>query len=251
MTLKIFTVSLPFLLCLATMTAFAQAPCSDKVLTTSTTASVNTEKPAMKNFDPVRQYPMIFDWTRRTFLLHSNAGGLQSRPSLPSPFFQPDNSSVSHLQAAPDMQLDDGWELVRQDFGYAYQPYGNDMLGLKQTDAFGNLQPVGSPYFILYNKYTGILRVFVAIGQLEQAYNAAQMRIYQVQMNPEDIQSSLLYESSDVKPLIALDEFPASVPKLMAATPFINEGGLWFYADFPMVYDPCTCLIRNYELLYG
>jgi hypothetical protein len=229
--------------CAGIPTAFAQSACTEKLLTTSTTASVNLEKPAQKNYDPTRPHPMIFDWTQNYFSLHSNAPDIRYRETIRSPFFQPDNMAVAPLVTSRDMQEKDGWELIRQDFGYEYQPYlPSDPTGLKRVNGLGLPDPVGNPFFILYNRYTGILRVLIAVGQLE-AYSAAQFRIQQVPQTVEDLQSSLLYESSDVKPLAALDDFTSA--KLMAAAPFINEEARWFYADFPTVYDPCTCLYSS------
>lgn len=231
------------LLCCTVIQSFAQSPCGEKTLTTSTTASVNVEKTTMKNYDPTRAHPMIFDWTQEYFPLHSNAPDIRYRTTVKSPFFQIDNSNTMHIATSRDMHSKDGWELIRQDFGYVYQPsLPTDPNGLKRIDAFGNLDPVGNPFLILYNKYTGILRVFVAIGQIE-AYSAARIQIFQVQGTTNDLQTSPLYESSDVKPLAALDDFfPA---KLISMSPFINEEARWLYADFPMIYDPCTCLYTS------
>lgn len=231
------------MICFVVVQGAAQSPCPDKVLTTNTTASVNAEKPAMKNYDPTRTHPMIFDWTQVDFALQSNEPGLINRGLITSPFFQIDNSNTIHLAVARDMHSKDGWELIRQDFGYEYQPYlPIDPDGLKRTGLLGIPKPVGNPFFILYNKYTGILRVFVAIGRFEP-YSAARIQIFQVKETENDLQTSPLYESSDIKPLAALDDF--SPAKLIAISPFINEEARWLYADFPMAYDPCTCLYTS------
>lgn len=236
-------VLLPFVYVVGVFSAFAQSACVDKLLTTSTTASINTEKPSQKNYDPTRPHPMIFNWTKEYFPLHSNAPDIRYRTTIQSPFFQGDNAAIIPLVSSRDMQENDGWELIRQDFGYEYQPYlPTDPTGLKRTDENGNPNPVGNPFFILYNRYTGVLRILIAVGQLE-AYSATQIKIKQIAESPNDLQSSLLYESSNVKPLAALDDFTPA--ELMAATPFINEEARWFYADFPTVYDPCTCLYTS------
>ncbi len=244
MTTRLSTFVLPGLFFLATMSLCAQSPCPDKVLTTSTTASVNTEKPSMKNFDPSRSHPMIFDWTQPYFSVQSNAPDIRYRAALQSPFFQRTNSITNHLSDAPDMQSDDGWELIRQDFGYVYQPsMPVDPLGLKRTTGSGDPAPVGNPFFILYNRYTGVLRVFIAVGQLSE-HSGARMKIYQVEGNAvSPLQSSLLYESSEAKPLMALDDFVR--PELNVISRFSNQEGSWLYADFPTTYDPCTCLYSS------
>lgn len=219
----------------------AQSPCYPKILTTSTTASVNTEKPAQKNFDPSRPHPMIFDWTRTSFPLHSNASGLRDLAAIQSPFFQYTNAATLPLTLNPDMHSYNGWELIRQDFGYVYQPYfPSDMEGLKRSDGLGHPNPIGYPYFILYNRYTGILRVFVAVTPLK-AYNVSFVSISQIMVAGEtSIQTSLIYAPSEAHLLPALDNFESVA--LVSIAPFNNQPGTWIYADFPTMYDPCTCL---------
>jgi hypothetical protein len=61
-----------------------------------------------------------------------------------------------------------------------------------------------------------------------------------------EIYSSVLSNASD---LFALDKFEPE-PKQNAVIPYRNDPELWYFADFQMSYDPCTCLYESGILIY-
>ena len=108
----------------------------------------------------------VWDWQQRQFNdiyvgIQNNATHLNN-PYPWSPFFEPTaNLNVFPLtnpQNEPlDFQVADGWELVKKNFGTP-------------------TTPVSTPYFILYNKYKSILRVFMYI-QPSSGYNSAYIHL--------------------------------------------------------------------------
>lgn len=123
----------------------------------------------------------------------------------------------------------DGWELIKKDFGY-------EDNGTPSNPAASRL------YMILYNKYQGILRVFVARGD-QQPYNGATIKL-NFNSNSASITSLLDYAAE----VHALNDFPfdkaTNSPVISQVSPFITSPLVWFYADFPLMYDPCTCFYQ-------
>lgn len=166
--------------------------------------AINNERPQMKN---------TFDWTQMMFELNSHTLVGEDWEQIISPFYQTDNSIINHLQDSKDMLPQDGWELIRKDFGYTQQG------------------AVAYPYFILYNRFTGILRCFVAMN-VTPGYNSMKFSL--------QFQNSLkTHTLSQIG--TPLDASIEPNPQQVVATEFRNAPGKWFYADFMMNYDPCDC----------
>lgn len=187
----------------------------------------------------------IFNWMANTditspFLLNSSS--MPTVTSLVSPFYQANNNPLLHfrLQETKDFLPRDGWELIHQDFGYTDQGVS------RGTPNPG--EKVSYPYIILYNRYTGVLRMFVNIGL--QDGNTTRMSLT-FSSGEDHIQTSLLdmaLATSD-KPLNALDDFRATAAapaKLSGLSEYQGSAPLWYYADFPMTYDPCTCRTKSF-----
>lgn len=98
--------SLIAVLSLCTFSLFAQ--CLKKGITTNPSAPVNPELPSKVN--------SYFNWTQQ-FLQNNSA--CQPRIQVESPFYKIDNLEI--LRASKDMLPQDGWELIRRDFGYTDQ----------------------------------------------------------------------------------------------------------------------------------
>jgi hypothetical protein len=181
--------------------------------TSNVTAPVNKERPTRKN---------TFDWTSSSGITWLGSNGTQS---LYTPFFQGDNNITGHFAwPNPDYKPEDGWELLKKDFG--------GILG-NQNDPN---ERVVNPYMVLYNKYNGRLRVFMARGMNAQANN---MNFILAQSGNK---SSLLdLANATIKAIDA----PFTPVSLKAVSPVYDTEGKWFYADFQTVYDPCTCVYGN------
>jgi hypothetical protein len=183
--------------------------CNPKEITTNFTSPKNTEKPTKKN--------TFFDWTN----LGSLSVFAQYFPApydnIASPFHQDNNAPLAHFFDNPDRLSKDGWELIKYNLGYLENGSAN---GFANRDI----------YIVLYNKYTAILRVFVASNE-SIGFNGLRVTM---QFN-YGTQSSLLSNASEI---FALDTFKPS-PSITGIVGY--RPGLWSYADFSLTYDPCTC----------
>ncbi len=206
------------LLCLLATIAhsYAQNACSthSKGITTNPNNPVNTEKPAKLN---------TFDWRTQRYSVNANHIVNFGNPitSILSPFFKDDNLNISHFLNNKDMQVEDGWELIKYDFGTAQHP----------TDYV---------YMVLYNKYQGKLRVFLTGSPVGESFNGAKILI-KFNKDNSKYYSSVMSNTSEI---FALDEFKPD-PNITIISRYLNGLENWFYADFPMAYDPCTCLFES------
>jgi hypothetical protein len=148
-----------------------------------------------------------------------------------NPFFDPGCGSNTNIikfcgEPNPDFLWNDGWEFV-------HSHLGTPQKGVKH------------PTFTLYNRHTGILRVFAnlttaTLGQV------ALIRMEHIGSTKTSLLSAYERGASH-----ALNQFGSA----QLTYPAINNRNVqdayrWVYADFKMVYDPCTCLF-NSSLLFS
>ena len=208
--------SVSFVLILNFITSFSKGQCDPNGIFTRPDLPVNPQIPSLTN---------NFDWMRIKYKLNT-AFATPGNDSIFSPIYQPDNDIIDHLRLSLDMKPQDGWELLRREFGYNHD------------GTFTNPKPE-NPYIVMYNKYSSILRVFFARGTTAQ-YNAAKLSI--TFNEAAQAQSSLLDLSDGV---ISLDSLFRKNKIFQSTSRFVNNANYWFYADFPMQYDPCTCYYES------
>ncbi len=193
-------------------------------ITTNPSAPVNNQRPSKLN---------TFDWTMQNYpinLLYN----YNNATSIKNPYYQNDNQYLSPLSIPSDglrdMYPSDGWELIKKDFGY-------------EDNGTPSIPAATRLYLILYNKYRGILRVFFARGD-QQPYNGASVKL--TFDNSSASLSSLLDYAAEVH---ALNDFQfnklTNVPQITQISPLITNPLVWFFADFPLMYDPCTCFYQS------
>lgn len=179
---------------------------------------INTHSPSELNY---------FDWTANNYALNWIRNNFTT--TIPSPFYQLNNPITNNLLDSKDMLYQDGWELITKDNGYA-------------DNGTASLVPVTNPHLVLYNKYTGTMRIFFIIGDRKSDYNSISVKVnFFASTGSNSFAPSLLNLSSgEVTPLMA--PFSTTPPKFTSVNTYYNSADLWVYADFPMSYDPCTCL---------
>ena len=145
-----------------------------------------------------------------------------NQPYIELPWQQPANVNMERFQGLNDVATN-GWELIRRDLGY---------------DDNGNLANTTNPSIILYNKYLGVMRVFVAVGQLYASYQRAE-----ISLNFDGAGSKKAATLNRQSALgVALEDTPGgSSSSFSSVATFLNSSSKWFVADFPMDYDPCIC----------
>jgi len=202
---------------------FAQTPCDEKgILTDPGTwkrpVARNPEYPARLNSFNwyVGQQNNAMAWNLNSVAINE--------PNIQMPWWQTDNAQITHLQGKLDYPKD-GWELMKRDLGY--DDAGNPVTGTR------------NPYVILYNKRTGMLRVFTAIGDLFGSFQFAEIKLL-FNSNGSIRKSAVLNRMQGIGTAL-LDTPPGSTEMFASIAPFLNYKSKWFMADFPMEYDPCVC----------
>jgi hypothetical protein len=206
-----------------------------------------------------------FDWRAPSwpFYYFSTFGGGQIINPTLNPFSSTDNYlryQVAKDLTHSDFQPKDGWELVKQDFGFYYGSNNYNGFGNNIWDGGGNTHNPGYPsatqqfsdsydgmaYFILYNKYSGTLRVFVTIPLV----NSGEDKIY-VHLaftdNNGDKPSGLFnhYNNPETTGALSLDQ-KTIVGDIGAVAAYPYPGSdKFFFADFQMAYDPCVCIFQS------
>lgn len=190
-----------------------EKPCPPSGITTNPSAPLNTEHPNYTND--------FFDWTEEFYDVHF-VGGATTTQANP---YTVNNGGVTGLYLTGDYEPEDGWELI-------YVDLGKDKNGLVLPSPVRS----GQLFFVLYNKYRSILRVFVAIDEL------AQNNLTEIELSLQgDYNTALLASSEKVRqPLKSFDPsiIATNVQKFTNGAQDVKH---WHYADFSVSYDPCTC----------
>ncbi len=196
------------------MSARAQYPCVNGI-STNPSNPINNQLPSKRN--------TFFNWQVSPYKVQPINTDCIRNPAIESPFVKIDN--LEALRESKDMHWTDGWELIRRGFGL-------NELNQNTPD------PVPNLYMILYNRYTGILRVVLRVCRGAD-YSAAKISIRFDATTT--MKTDLLEFSRNVLPLTK-----AFTPvQYSAGSPYWNDNTKWFHADFPMMYDPCTCAYRS------
>ncbi len=131
------------------------AQCDTTYITTNPDVPYNPENPAKLN--------IFFDWRTEEYDLNYTVNGQPISTSIPSPFYQIDNQNVSYLYLSEDFRPEEGWELIARNLGFSDD-------GTPLTD-------LTHPYLLLYNKYNGLLRVFLVIGERDRDYDEIELGV--------------------------------------------------------------------------
>ena len=144
----------------------------------------------------------------------------------------------------PDCLHSDGWDLIQYQFGTLAQ--GGAFKQYQMAPSGSIPAPLnGAPYFILYNKYTGLLRVFVLIlNNSLSDQNITGMRIslsFRGSSNPLLSPQSAVLSTGDTV-MNAVDNFTRDQQLIVPNAYETGHDYTWLRADYTMTYDPCTCM---------
>ncbi|MCE2958807.1 MAG: T9SS type A sorting domain-containing protein [Bacteroidota bacterium] len=180
--------------------------------------------------------PDTWDWRSPTYTFYlkgANYLATNGVVPMPSPWYGGSglnpNVNKFYQQNPRDFEPTDGWELVQRQFGSPT-----------------NL--IDHPYFILYNKYSGILRIFVAISTVVGQNNSAVITLTYPRNGKRTAVLELLSPNGYVN---ALTEFDNQIPTINQANDYHLTLPYWLHADFVMNYDPCTCNVNNNQLYFN
>jgi len=166
-----------------------------------------------------RNYNATWDWRETTYTFYTNDYPGPHKSPWYAVYSNNPNIDVFRTQIEKDYDPEDGWVLVQRDFGEENRP-------------------INHPYFILYNKYTGILRIFVAITKVYGQNQDAQISLTYA---GGSIRTAILENHTEQRYRNALDNFDNDVKKIIVPNDYSADLPFWLHADFIMNYDPCTC----------
>jgi hypothetical protein len=186
-----------------------------------------------------------FDWRAPSFTVNSLNYSYPPPPGfiwprVESPFWNNQNVDLDYLFKFQnsDFAPEEGWELLKRDFGFVMGGDADNPAAAHGSQGLvdPNSQLVG-PYLILYNRYSGVLRVFGTIGNpAVVGYDAVQVNL-EFGSNQQYVSALLSYHTNVASPL---DQY-TQVAQTSSVAPFPSDKTLFFHADFPVAYDPCTC----------
>jgi hypothetical protein len=207
------------------------AGCPIKTVTTDPSAYNNSSNPGA-----------MWDWRQQNFTVFlTSTDGTSGTPiTIVNPFYDQSQNPNTYGFASEfdkDYKVENGWELLYKSFGSASQG-------------------ISTPYFALYNRYNGTVRVFAnIINSGEFPYTAAAITL-------EYPQTTTNYSKRQTAVLNQLGKFTYSMDELQRGAnhfvpnEYINSGTtnnyFWLYADFNTLFDPCTCgLTSEWTLTIG
>lgn len=209
----------------------------------------DTSNPLLNSFDwyfgnsTIQLFPNQVNWTH--FFSNFNSVVNMQHPfggSMPSEFqyLRPDSVNPEFR----DFRWEDGWELLYMNLGYFpdMNPTNAPAANSYYANHSQSYDPIPSniPYFVLYNRYRGLLRLFANVW-------------YPIGSNYEDIDVSLrfTFPSRDDNKLSGIlrnasaYDLPLSEATSIVAVhaPRFHAPNYtqWIVADFQMAYDPCSC----------
>lgn len=212
--------------CVGTDTTY---PCCNGIVHTGPDAAVNNERPSFLN---------LFDWRTDDYDVYHPLGyytnGSGGPLQMPNPF-KTTSSWLEHINyySVPipyrvsdilDFHPESGWELIHRHLGYKPD----------ETTFASALENRKNPYFILYNKHTGLFRVIATLK--DDVAQTVQTKLELIRPNQNYLVSSLLgYYNNEAQ---TLDE--ESNTRVSSSSIYPGQNS-WFIADFTVMYDPCVC----------
>ncbi len=193
------------------------------------------------SFAPSGRTTNTFDWRQEYYSMAYDAAGIRTTVNVKSPFYSNELNlrSISSkfsvegvYQGGEDFSSIDGWEFVQMDFGY--DKFGNQKSELR-----------GEPYFVLYNRFTGKLRVFLYVYNgtianfLKVSISDKQTVTYSGQYYKPRLWASYLQGKALDNPFLGAPEYSKYIE--LSGT----NKGKFYYVDFTFNYDPCTCFFES------
>lgn len=163
--------------------------------------------------------------------------------TMKNPFFDGGSAHYPYLYEpvsdyqARDFHWEDGWELLW--LGTGYYPNGEAVSNVNPNRLIAYASGVEStraPYIILYNRYRGVMRIFVNVFAPLGQYENAKIELRFLDQFKGLSGNLRLVNGSDQ----ALDKNTSAifVKSQQAMSANITQ---WMSADFQMAYDPCVC----------
>ena len=211
--------------------------CDNNVSTDYNSTPTNDALPSNANS---QNYLNSFDWVPRDPATGNldmyttqgmNQGLLLPNGLINNIYSDQQASYYSYIFNDIEPTSENGWELIGVNLGY--YPDGTPF-----ASEFNDF-----PYIILYNKYSGILRVFGLLGPGFSVFDTS-INAVVISLNfDDDFDFNGIFRLSEGYDR-TLDQ-PTEINRMASVTQHPNANGRWFSADFQMAYDPCVCFYRS------
>ena len=160
--------------------------------------------------------------------------------NMQSPFYQGFLSKPGGTPIADfDFHWQDGWELIWNGLGYfpngqEYQATVNNSI----VNAPVTLQNPFVPYFVLYNRYNGKMRLFFNVFAKLGTYNHINLDIGYDQKGENINTSGIFRLGGGIDQALDL---PTKINWQSAHFENFNNMTKWFMVEIQTTYDPCVC----------
>lgn len=171
-----------------------------------------------------------WDWRLQSWTGYRPATPVPIQYQIASPFYNTNgNPNITDLSLVTNKNYrpEDGWEFIGKNFG-------------------DNLNGNDYPWFILYNKYNGTLRLFLQVNSSFTTFQSASLKL----------NFTRGFNTSGILSQTGINTLPLNMLNGKASktipNQFVNGGQgsnlfFWLYGDIPTLYDPCSC--KNYSRL--
>jgi hypothetical protein len=201
--------------------------------------STNPEDPSNDQLPHTQDYPSpdvdprfinTFPWYDPFDPIPLNNMSTVYNPPVMTPLTFDSHQYYLYIHNGEELTPENGWELML--FNTGYYPDQSTMSTIGHQDI---------PYIVLYNRFTGILRVFGTYGNSPlqnpggTVFDGVQITIvYDLQ---NELNGNLRLRNGNDVPLDQNTEVMLS----KATALHTNAPSQWFSADFQLAYDPCIC----------
>ena len=229
-------------------------------ISTNPKAPKNNQIPTIFGNDKKNIFLNQFDWTKVSGTTYDQipinlkagfnlgVGPITTNDStweMISPYSIGMPSSYSYLYSPigsfdQDNKWEDGWELLWMNTGY--YPNGDEINTPNYFHPNGTSTTVGEvSYIVLYNRYTGILRVFAKLFATVGQFDMIRIKLKFDNPSLQDVSGLLRYLEPFDRPLDQVTRV-LSHSTIMEQSQSNNH---WVSADFNVAYDPCTCFYAS------
>lgn len=137
-----------------------------------------------------------------------------------------------------DFRWEDGWELLWVNLGTT--PDGEQINTPHANGPFMNAQlpnPDQTPYFVLYNRYKGIIRLFANVWFNNTVSGRFQKVMPTLKFESNNVNGMLRHASSYD---LALDEH-TNISNIIGPSSQPTATDKWLMSDYQIGFDPCIC----------
>ena len=218
---------------------FVFAQCDDKGISTDPRDPNNTEKTSAEN---------NFYWfphngnNNSQINIRLSGSNTDIDIDMTNPFWQASSNNYAFeqfaLYAGSDFYPEDGWELIKSDFGYLA-----DEATLRNSRS-------SFTYFCLYNRHTGTMRFFGGMPNANEAFKVVNWTVKVLSHKRNTQNPTTQNRNLDATNLLsiqgdaigALDKQTDEVSfDILTEFPGSERGSYFFWFDIPVAYDPCIC----------